>query len=116
MMNQNKSPLGPTSGQNSNINAQSNGNKPLTKWKRVLAALAQGRTLNRFEAERELSDHCLHSTVSTIQRKGVLVERRDETVPGYQSIPTRVCRYWLESGEREKAARLLGWRTCPPLS
>ncbi len=34
------------------------------KWRRVLAALTHGKTFNRFEAERELSDHCLHSTVS----------------------------------------------------
>ena len=43
---------------------QSNNNmRPPLKWKRVLAALVSGKSFNRFEAERELHDHCLHSTV-----------------------------------------------------
>jgi hypothetical protein len=66
-----------------------------------------GRSYNRFEAERELSDHCLHSTVSTIQSFGVAILRREETVPGYQGIPTRVMRYWICPGSRERAALLV---------
>ena len=69
------------------------------KWKRVLSALLDGRTFNRFEAERQLSDHALHSTVSSLQAKGVIILREFETVPGYQGIPTHVCRYWLEQSE-----------------
>jgi len=69
------------------------------KWQRVLSALLDGRTFNRFEAERQLNDHALHSTVSTLQAKGVTVLRKFEVVPGYQGIATHVCRYWLEQSE-----------------
>lgn len=82
--------------------------KVLKKWRRVLLALAQGRSLNRFEAERSLSDHTLPSTVSEIQGKGVRVDRHIETVPGYGSEPTHVARYWLSPAERVKALALLG--------
>lgn len=69
------------------------------KWQRVLSAFLDGRTFNRFESERQLNDHCLHTTVSTIQAMGVTILRKFETVPGYQRIPTRVCRYWIEQSE-----------------
>lgn len=69
------------------------------KWQRVLSAFLDERTFNRFEAEHQLNDHCLHSTVSTLQDMGVTILREFETVPGYQGIPTRVCRYWLEQSE-----------------
>jgi len=69
------------------------------KWQRVLSALLDGRTFNRFEAEHQLSDHCLHSSVSKLQNMGVTILREFESVPGYQGIPTRVCRYWLEQSE-----------------
>jgi hypothetical protein len=70
--------------------------KRLPKWERVLAALLDGRSFNRFEAEVTLSDHCLHSTIATIQAKGVPVSRRSEWVPGYAGSPTKCCRYWLD--------------------
>jgi len=82
--------------------------KPPRKWQRVLAAMVEGRSFNRFEAERVLNDHCLHSTVSTIQAKGLPIERHDEVVPGYQGIPTHVCRYWISDANRERALELLG--------
>lgn len=85
-----------------------NSSAPPKKWQRVLHALADGRSFNRFEATRQLRDWCLHTTVSTLQRKGILVARRNETVPGYEGLPTRVCRYWLEPTECAKAAKLLG--------
>ena len=69
--------------------------KPPTKWERVLAALARGESFNRFEAERQLADHVLPSTVAELQRKGVPISRRDEQVLGYAGIPTLVSRYWL---------------------
>lgn len=77
------------------------------KWARVLAALAEGRSFNRFEAERALFDHCLHSTVATIQAKGIAVARRDEIVPGFQDIPTHVTRYWLTDDARAQARAIL---------
>lgn len=77
-----------------------------TKWRRILAELADGRSLNRFEAER-IGDHCLHSTVSKIERHGIKVSRRIEKVPGYDGHVTRVCRYWLCDGNRVRATALL---------
>lgn len=114
MTNQNKSPLGPTSGQGTNNNQHPHPTRRQPKWKRTLAAMLTGKSFNRFEAERVLNDHCLHSTVSTIQAKGVMVERRDEVVPGFQGTPTHVCRYWLTDENRDRACQLLGlatWRT-----
>lgn len=91
---------------------KSHGNHTTTKrplkWRRVLAALHAGRSFNRFESERALADHCLHTTVSVLQGKGVTILRRDEVVPGYAGIPTHVTRYWLAPGSRERAAELLG--------
>lgn len=75
------------------------------KWRRVLGAFLTGRSFNRFDAERQLSDHCLHSTVSTIEGKGVRISRRTEKVPGYLGIATDVCRYWLDEADNENIAR-----------
>ena len=77
-----------------------------TKKKRVLIALTE-RSFNRFEAEQLLSDHCLHSTVSTLQnRHGIEIQRKFETVPGFRAIPTRVCRYWVTPENIEKALKI----------
>ena len=82
--------------------------RPNTKLHRVLSALLL-RSYHRFEAERELHDHALHSTVSTIQNSyGIRVDRRMVTVPGFQNIPTRVARYWISSDQHPQAFRLLG--------
>jgi len=77
------------------------------KWQRILSLFVEGRTLNRFEAERA-GDHALHSTVSAIQGRGVTILRRDETVPGFMGLPTRVMRYWLCETSRSRALELLG--------
>ena len=84
--------------------------KPLkrhTKIYRVLAALME-RSYNRFEAAKILHDHTLHSTVSRIQERGVRVQRKVETVPGYMNSKVRVCRYWIDPADLAKAAKLLG--------
>lgn len=79
-----------------------------TKLHRVLAALIE-RSYNRFEAARLLHDTALHSTVSTIQNQyGIRVDRRDETVPGFQGAPTRVCRYWIAPSQHARAYSALG--------
>jgi len=81
-----------------------------TKIERVLRHLASGRSLNRFEAERELHDHCLHSTVSEIQGRGIPVFRHMEKVRGYQGCPARVARYRIATKEdRDRARELLKW-------
>lgn len=79
------------------------------KWQRVLEAFITGKSYNRFESERLLHDHCLHSTVSSLERKGVTIFREFETVLGWRSNPTRVCRYWLDRSEANlrKAKNLL---------
>jgi hypothetical protein len=58
------------------------GTKPLCKWKRVLLSFIDGQTWNRFEVERTLGDHCLHSTVAELERRGVRIERQREVVQG----------------------------------
>lgn len=81
--------------------------KPPRKWQRVLSAFLTGSSFNRFEAERQLNDHALHSTVSTLQSKGVVIDRRMECVPGFQDLPTHVCRYRLSPASIEDAKTLL---------
>ena len=83
--------------------------RPNTKLASVLAYLARGNSLNRFQAERTCHDHCLHSTIAEIQKRGISVDRKDETVPGFGGKATHVCRYWLADEEKVKAAKLLGW-------
>lgn len=74
-----------------------------TKARHVLDFFLTGRSSNRFEAERRLHDHCLHSTVSTLQNTfGIEISRRIEIVPGYRGKPTRCCRYWIDEEERQR--------------
>lgn len=89
-------------------NASENYSRPTPKYKRVLRALLVGRSLNRFEAETTVRDHCLHSTVSELEKKGVTIDRHEESVPGYMGVATRVMRYRLHPESRERAAELLG--------
>jgi len=81
-------------------------NRPV-KWRRILAELANGVTLDKFQAER-IGDHSLATTISRIQREGVIVSRRLHEVTGYASCPAWVSQYWLDPIEREKALRILG--------
>lgn len=74
-----------------------------TKARHVLEFFMTGKSSNRFEAERRLHDHCLHSTVSTLQNSfGIQISRLTETVPGYKGRPTRCCRYWIDEKERQR--------------
>ncbi len=84
-----------------------NTERPPKKWQRVLRGMLNGRTYNRFEAERELHDHCLHSTVSALQSMGVTIHRRAETVPGFAGCMTVVTRYWLAPESHQMALELL---------
>ena len=84
--------------------------RPGTKLFNVLAELAHGRSLNRFEAERDLHDHVLPSTIQRIERLGIAVMHQPETVPGFAGSRVQTVRYSLEASEREKAAVLLGWK------
>lgn len=71
-----------------------------TKRARVLAALLNGEKHTRFTAERELHDHCLHSTVAELQRSyGIRISRKFITISGYMGSPTRCCLYWIDPDE-----------------
>ena len=72
--------------------------KPRSKLETILRLFKMGRNMNRFEAE-DHHDHCLHSTVSTLQNDyGIKIARQSETVPclrGRSSV--RCMRYWLDT-------------------
>lgn len=89
------------------INPKDNKLSHKTKEGKVAIALMQ-RSYNRFEAARELHDWCLHSTASTLQNKGITVNRVFETVPGYQGKPVRCCRYWIDTSQHPIVNRMLG--------
>lgn len=79
-----------------------------SKIRRVLSALADGQSMNRFQAERQLRDHCLNSTISEIQRRlDIRIDRSVEVVSGFEGTPTRCCRYRLSEEMRFKARRIL---------
>jgi hypothetical protein len=78
-----------------------------TKIARVLAALAAGQRIHRFQAERELHDHVLPTTIATIQQHGIEVDRQTVAVPGYAGSRVHVAEYRLRVTERAKAKRLL---------
>lgn len=85
------------------------GDKPRSKLETMLALFVQGRNFNRFEAENH-HDHCLHSTVSTLQNGyGIKIDRVSETVPCLRGRSTVTCkRYWLDtSPDNITAARAL---------
>lgn len=84
--------------------------RPDSKITRVLRHLARGKSLNRFAAEKEVHDHCLHSTISDIERTyGLEVTRAFIEVPGFAGVPTRCKEYWLATrDQRERAWAILG--------
>lgn len=84
------------------------------KWQHVLSAFLTGRSFNRFEAERELHDHALHSTVSTLQSMGTVIDRTMEAVPGYMGTTAHVMRYHLNPNSVEAAKALLGVKEGAP--
>lgn len=82
------------------------------KWKRVLAQMAQGRALDRFTSAHELQDSALNTTISYIESRGVEVSRRSVPLTGLDGCPVYGKVYWLDSGNKKRAAVLLGWQTC----
>ena len=83
--------------------------KPRTKLATILREFLRGRNMNRFEAEAH-NDHCLHSTVSTLQNGyGIQIEREFETVSCLRGRATVRCkRYWLDTdADNMVAARVL---------
>jgi len=76
-----------------------------TKLQNILALFVRGYSMNRFDAENH-HDHCLHSTVSTLQNGyGILIDRMSETVKCLHGQATvRVKRYWLDTAPDNMAA------------
>lgn len=77
------------------------------KWRRILAMLADGETLDTIEAQRR-GDSCLPSTIARIQQEGIRVDRRLVKRDGWCGCPAYVSQYWLAPPELEKARALLG--------
>lgn len=80
-----------------------------SKISTILRLFLMGRNMNRFEAE-DHHDHCLHSTVSTLQNGyGILIARITEIVPCLRGRKTvSVSRYWLDTAiDNIAAARAL---------
>lgn len=74
-----------------------NDSKRPSKVAAILKLFLHGRNLNRFEAEM-FHDHCLHSTVSSLEDYGVRIARVWERVPCLGGKATVRCkRYWLEA-------------------
>jgi hypothetical protein len=69
-----------------------------TKLATILTLLLSGRSLNTFEAEHH-HDHCLNTTVSTLQNgRGIVIDRERERVSCLRGAATvSVCRYWLNT-------------------
>lgn len=63
-----------------------------TKESAIFDVFKTGRTLNRFDAE-PLGDHCLHSTIATLRKKGAKFLDTWEKVPTRFGKTTRVKRY-----------------------
>ncbi len=83
-----------------NTSLKSKHSNRLIKRKRVLDALLAGGSYNRFEAEKNLFDHCLNSTIAELGKlTGIRISRCWETVPGYLGAPTHCKRYWIEPEE-----------------
>lgn len=77
-----------------------------TKLSATLWHLMRGKC-HRFHAER-FGDHCLHSTVSTLQQQyGIEIEREWVTVPNRFGTQTRVKLYTVHSASRRRARLLL---------
>jgi len=84
-----------------------------TKLANMLRIFSNGKSLNRFEAERH-HDHCLNTTVSVLQNSyKIHFIRVSETVPCLGGTATVIVkRYWIdptpENIERVEAL-LINW-------
>lgn len=76
-----------------------------TKVARIAHELLR-RPLTRFLAERECHDHCLPSTVAAIQARGIPVDRRTVTVPGYAGSTVRCAEYRIDAIHADRVRRV----------
>lgn len=87
--------------------------KPLrtgTKTHRVLTEFFAGRKIHRFDAER-FGEHALHSTVSSLEARGLKFDRKTISVPTQWGRDCHVTLYWLAPESYPLAAQLLGMAT-----
>jgi hypothetical protein len=81
--------------------------KPSSKLKRVTQRLMEG-SLDFIQAQQQVNDRSLHSTVSQIQRDyGIEVYRCRIKRPGYQGIPTACFEYRILPGQFVKTRKAL---------
>ena len=89
------------------ITTRTSTSKQPNKIARVLEHLLYDGSIQRFEVER-LSDHCLHSTISSLSNGyGLKFERQLERVPNYWAEPCTITRYTLPISERRRASNVL---------
>jgi hypothetical protein len=82
------------------------------KWERILAAFMDGKARNAVEHGRELGTTCLHSDVSSLEKRHGLFFIHDRTiVTGYGGVQTSVVSYRLAPDAYPLARRLLGLTT-----
>ncbi len=83
--------------------------RPPMKWQRTLRALIERQSLHRFQAERDpdIRDHCLPSTVSELESRGIRIDRRLVTVPGFAGERAIVAEYCLDDVNRTRAREML---------
>jgi hypothetical protein len=105
MINPNKKGTQTLSGESANSKQEIIG-KP-TNYKIILSHLAQGKSLNKFEAER-LGDHCLNTTISNIFIKyQITAQRKNEKVKTRFGSYATVKRYWLSDDDIIKIQPLI---------
>lgn len=90
--------------------SRKNSSMPDAKLYRTLAYLleqsSQGQAVTRFDAER-MGDHCLNSTISTLQKRlGLAISRRRTKLDG-QWGPIYCKEYWLDEAQRYEARKIL---------
>lgn len=95
-------------------NIRANASVPGKKWETVLRYLLNVGSLNRFEAETRVNDHCLHTSIASLRREfGIECGRKFETVPCLKGrAKTKVKRYWIcpDPDNLKRAREALGQR------
>jgi len=82
----------------------SNASKVPGKIVHVLEYQVLSSSLNHFEAERELGNHCLYSTISSLMYiYGLTFKYTSEKVPSHWDQSCEVTRYSLPPSEYKKA-------------
>ncbi|MCU0809943.1 MAG: hypothetical protein MUE59_02695 [Thiobacillaceae bacterium] len=81
------------------------------KYQRILASFLTGRSWHTLEAVRGLHTTCLHSDVSSLEKRGLRFNHERITVPGYAGTESPVMRYTLRPESYAQARALLGLAT-----